>query len=118
MACESVRKAYNAMSRWSFDTRIGLIKDIMDGETLYPAEAEDVYFDLRALWVDQIIAGVEGKLNPDANKTGLPYDEWCAHYGACASDEVDDFSEVDIPARHAKDGKAFTIWFEAPEELE
>lgn len=118
MACESVRKAYNATWCWDFDIRIGFIKDMMDGETQYADEAEEVYSDLRALWVDQVIAGVEGKLNPEANETGLPYDEWCDHYAACACDEVDDFSEVDIPARHAKGGKAFTIWFKAPEELE
>ena len=117
-AYESVREAYNAMRRWDFSRRIASVKKIMDGDSKYTAEAEDVYFDLRALWVDQIIAGVEGKLNPEANKTGLPYDEWCGHYAACACDEVDDFSEVDIPARHAKDGKAFTVWFKAPEELE
>lgn len=120
MACESVREAYNAMSRWSFDTRIGVITRLMDSNygDDFLEEAEEVYSDLRALWVDQVIAGVEGKLNPEANETEMDYEPWCDYYAACACNEVNDFAEVDIPARDAKDGKAFTIWFEAPEELE
>lgn len=117
IACESAREAYNATSFWNFNRRLCLVHMMMESDSRYAAEAEELYSDLKALWVDQIVAGVEGKLNPEANQTAMDYESWCDYYAACACNEVNDFSEVDIPARDAKDGKAFTIWFEAPEEL-
>lgn len=114
----NLKVAYEQMAGLGRFNIEGFLVELMDSETNYSCEASELYETLKDAWQDQVIAKVANRLNPEANHTDIvDYDRWCKHYAVCACCEVDDFDDIEVPAQHAKDGKAFTISFEWPEEI-